>query len=166
MTTQWTPVRDAKPARPRRRPTTMDHVRTREFLARIERGEDETAAFWAVASDPAIGFSRLRGLTERPPEIVLRKKLAALLERTVPEVVRGARDVALAKLSHLGDDAVRAVQETLVGDFEDGRAARVRLDAAKAVLQSLGIGERAAPLVATQINVGGQHASGGVPDGA
>lgn len=130
----------------------MDYVRARELMARIDRGESEIDAYWAVASDPGIGFSRYRGATERPAEIVLRRKLAALLERTVPHVVESARNFALAKLAGLSDDAVRAVEETITGQITDGRIARARLDGAKTVLGSLGIGERAAPMVATQVN--------------
>lgn len=162
------PVPDsAAPAvrRPRRKATTMDGVRLKAFLQKLAAGEDETNAFWAVASDPAIGFSRFRGVTERPSEVVLRRKMASLLARTVPETIGVARDLALAQLAGLSEDALRAVQETVVGDFEDGRAARVRLDAAKSILGSLGISDRPAPVIATQVNVGGLP-HGGVPEGA
>jgi hypothetical protein len=145
----------------------MDRVRVRELLRRLEAGEDEVDAFWRVASDPKTGYARFRGGTERPPEIVLTRKLASLLERTAPELVAAARDVARAKLAGMGDDAVRAVYEIVVGDIADGRIARARLDAAQTVLQALGIGERAGMTVATQINVGpGTNARGGVPEGA
>jgi hypothetical protein len=151
--------------RPRRRPTTLDHVRTREFLARLDRGEDEVTAFWEVASHPGYGFARYRGVSERPDEIVLRRKMASLLARTVPHLLGTARDLALGRLAALSDDAVTAVKETLTGEVEDGRMARARLDAAKTVLGSLGIGERAAPFVATQVNLDVQpvhHAGSGL----
>jgi hypothetical protein len=144
----------------------MDRLRVRELLRRLDAGESELDAFWAVASDPKTGFARFRGLTERPSEIVLMRKYAALLERAAPELVTAARDLALSKLSGLGDDAVRAVQEVVSGDIADGRIARARLDAAKSILASLGIGERSGVTIATQVNVSSPNARGGVPEGA
>lgn len=143
----------------------MDRVRVQQFAQRVEAGEDELDAFWAIASDPGYGFSRYRGETERPPEVVLRTKLAALLERGAPEAVAAARDHALVRLAALSDEALAAVVEVLTGECADARAARARLDAAKTVLGSLGIGERGGITVATQINVD-RTPLAGVPDGA
>lgn len=150
--------------RSRRKATTMDGVRVRRFLDLVEQGVPEIDAFWQVASDPAVGLSRHRGATERPSELLLRRKLAALLERTAPKLVADARNVALAGLAGLSADALLALAETVTGDFEDARAARARLDAAKTVLASLGIGERGMT-IATQVNVG-VSTMRGVPDGA
>jgi hypothetical protein len=159
MNETWRPrIREvpALPARrPTRKPTAMDHIRARELLLRIERGEDEVTAFWSIASDPGIGFSRFRGVTERPPEMVLRRKMAALLARTVPQVIDAARDLALGKLAALSDDAVAAVRETVAGEVTDGRVARVRLDSARTILASIGICDGRSTLVATQVNIPG-----------
>lgn len=151
-------------ARTRRRATVMDRARARALVARIEAGEDDLDAFWAVASDPKIGLQRYRGAKERPEPIVLMRKLAALLERAAPELVATARDTALTRLAGLGDDAVRAVQEVATGDIADGRIARARLDAAKTILGALGIGDRPPPVIATQVNV--STPIRGVPEGA
>jgi hypothetical protein len=120
----------------------MDHVRVREWARRLEAGEDELDAFWTVASSPSCGLSRFRAQPVRPAPIVLRRKLAALLTRTVPQVVDAARDVALARLAGLSDDAVRAVAEVVTGDFQDGGVARARLDAARVILGSIGLREQ------------------------
>lgn len=152
--------------RPRRTATTMDRLRTREFLRLVEEGKPELDAFWQVASDPRIGFSRFRGATESPGEVVLTRKLAAMLDRTAPTLVLNARQIALAKLAGLGEPAVRAVQEIVDGEGVDERMARARLDAAKTILGALGIGERGGLTVATQINVGDKRLRGDVPEGA
>ncbi len=151
--------------RPRRKATHMDVRRVEEFARRVAAGEEELDAFWSVASDPQYGLSRFRGSTERPPPEVLRRKLSALLERGAPEAVAAARDLALVRLARLSDDALAAVVEVLTGECSDARAARARLDAAKTVLGSLGIGERAGVTIATQVNVAPQGPRG-VPDGA
>lgn len=144
MTTATEPPLALAPAKSRRA-TTMDRVRVRAFVRRLEEGDDEVDAFWKIASDPGTGLSRYRGTTERPPEIVLRRKLAALLQRTAPGLIEAAKDVALAKLSGLSEDAVRAVQEVVTGDFGDAGAARTRLDAARIILASIGIREQQPP---------------------
>lgn len=152
--------------RKRRRATTADKIRAAEVLRRIDAGETDTAAFWSVASDPAIGFSRFRGATARPPEIVLRTKLVALLQRAVPELVGAARDVAVGRLAGLADDAVRAVAEVTTGDCGDARLARARLDGARTVLAAIGISDRGSMTIATQVNVQQRSAFEVVPDGA
>lgn len=126
-----------------RRATTMDRVRVRAFARRLEAGEDELDAFWAVASDPGTGLARFRGAAERPAPIILRRKLAALLQRVAPQLVEAAKDIALARLSGLSDDAIRAVAEVVTGDFQDGGTARARLDAARIILGSIGVREQA-----------------------
>ena len=130
----------------------MDRLRVRKFAQRLEAGEDEVDAFWAVASDPGIGYSRLRGDDERPPEIVLRRKLASLLARVAPDLVDRARDLALVRLGGLSDDALRAVGEVVTGDFSDGQVARARLEAARVILGSIGVREKA-PAATAQANV-------------
>lgn len=130
----------------------MDRLRVRQFARRLETGEDEIAAFWAVASDPGTGYSRFRGATERPPEIVLRRKLASLLARVAPDLVDRARDLALIRLGELSDDAVRAISEVVTGDFADGHVARARLDAARVILGSIGVHEQS-PAASAQANV-------------
>jgi hypothetical protein len=134
----------------------MDRLRVRALLRRWDAGEDELHAFWAVVSDPGIGLQRYRGATERPPELTLRRKLGALLERTAPGLVERARDVALSKLAAMSEDALCAVHEVVTGDLTDPGVARARLDAARTILGSLGISERAtsAPVQAVQVNVG------------
>ena len=77
--------------------------------------------------------------------------LTALLERAAPDAVAAARDLALVRLAGLSDDALAALMEVLTGECADGRAARARLDAAKTVLGSIGIGERAGITIATQV---------------
>ena len=67
-----------------RQATNMDHVRVREFVKLVRQGESELDAFWRVASDPKMGFARLRGHTERPAEIKLYRKLTSLLQRAAP----------------------------------------------------------------------------------
>ena len=126
----------------------MDHVRVREWAQRLEAGEDELDAFWLVASSGSTGYARYRGVDVRPAPIVLRRKLASLLNRTVPHVVDAAKDVALARIAGLSDDAIRAVSEVVTGDFTDGGVARARLDAARVILGSIGIREQA-PATAT-----------------
>ena len=151
MTTDLSPQIPFTP-RKSRRATTMDRVRTRAFVRRLERGEDEVDAFWAVASDPGTGLARFRGKTERPPEVVLRRKLASLLERTAPGLLAAAKDTAVARLAEFSEDAVRAVQEVVTGDFADAGHARARLDAARVILAALGIREQA-PAASAQANV-------------
>lgn len=126
-----------------RRPTTMDRVRARKLLERLSEGEDELEAFWAIASDSGIGLSRYRGVTELPPEKVLRRKMASLLQRAVPEIVERAKEIALGRLGVLSADAVNAVGEVVTGEFEDGSAARARLDAARVILGAIGVREPA-----------------------
>lgn len=153
MTTDLTPTTpiDFAP-RKSRRATTMDRVRVRAFVRRLEAGEDEVAAFWAVASNPATGLQRYRGQTERPPEVVLRRKLAALLERTAPGLLAAAKDVAVTRLADLSEDATRAVREVVTGDFADAGHARARLDAARVIFNAIGIKEQGAG-AAAQANV-------------
>lgn len=129
----------------------MDHVRVREWARRLEAGEDELDAFWSVASSQACGLARFRSNPTRPSPIVLRRKLAALLNRTVPQVVDAAKDMALARIAGLSDDAVRAVAEVVTGDFADGGVARARLEAARVILGSIGIREQ--PQVTASANV-------------
>jgi hypothetical protein len=131
----------------------MDHVRVREWARRLEAGDDELDAFWSVVSSPDSGFVRYRGSRDRPAPIVLRRKLAALLSRTVPRVVDAARDIALARLAGLSDDAVRAVAEVVTGDFRDGGVARARLDAARVILSSIGVREQAAASASASLTV-------------
>lgn len=126
-----------------RRATTMDRVRVRAFVRRLEAGEDEVDAFWAIASDPGTGMARYREATQRPPEIVLRRKLASLLERTAPGLLSAAKDTAVSRLAGMSDDALAAVRETVTGDFQDASHARARLDAARTILAALGIREQA-----------------------
>lgn len=136
-----------------RKATVMDRVRVRAFVQRLEAGEDELGAFWAVISDAGTGMQRFRGGTERPSEIVLRRKLAAMLERTAPGLLSVARDVALAKLAGLSDEALLAVQEVVTGDFADGGHARARLESARVILASLGIREQASAAASATVNV-------------
>ncbi len=151
--------------RPHRKATAMDRVRVGKFVERVEAGEEELDAFWAVASDAGYGLSRYRDAPERPSDAVLRHKLTALLERAAPEAVAAARDLALVRLAGLSDAALAALMEVLTGECADGRAARARLDAAKTVLGSIGIGERAGITIATQVNID-RAPLAGVPEGA
>jgi hypothetical protein len=154
MSTELAPA-NAIPFLPRlsRRPTTMDRVRVRALVRRLEEGEDEVEAFWKVASDPAIGFSRFRGGAERPAELVLRRKLAALLERTAPALLAAAKDVAVSRLASMADSAVAAVDEVVTGQFADGSHARARLDGARIVLAALGIRDQGGASVSATVNV-------------
>jgi hypothetical protein len=137
----------------------MDRLRVQEFAKRVAAGEDPLEAFWRVASDPGVGYARLRGATQRPPEVMLRKKLQSLVERAAPDVAAAARGVALVQLSGMGGEATRAVQEVLNGECTEAQGARTRLEAARIVLGSIGVPERAAPpnLQAVQVNVEAPH---------
>lgn len=131
----------------------MDRVRVMAFVRRLERGEDEVDAFWAVASDPKTGFSRYRDTPQRPTEVELRRKLAALLTRVAPDVVARSREIAMVRLSALSEPALDAVAEVVTGDFSDGQAARARLDAARIIFGSLGIREQGAAAASAQASV-------------
>ena len=139
----WDPPRDGPPRRRPARATVMDRLRVREFAKRLAAGESDLDAFWHVASDTGVGYSRLRGAPRRPPEIVLRRKLAALVERAAPDLVAAARDVAMAQLAGMGDEAARAVREALTGECTEAQGARTRLEAARIVLGSIGVSDRA-----------------------
>jgi len=153
MSSEILPARtNALVPRGTRRPTILDRVRVREFAKRLEAGEDEVEAFWAIASSPRSGYVRYRDVATRPPELVLRRKLAALLQRVTPGLVDAAKDVALTRLVGLSDDALRAVEEVVTGHFGDGGHARARLEAARIILSSLGIREQA-PQATAQANV-------------
>lgn len=154
------------PARRRHRTASaLDRVRVDEVLRRIESGEGELDAFWAVVTSEDLGYRGFIGRTERPRAVGLKRKLAALLERAQPGLVAEARAMALARLSRLSDEALLAVSEVVGGTEPDARMARARLDAAKTILQSLGIGERSGVVVATQVNVTSRGLDR-VPDGA
>ncbi|MCG3134757.1 MAG: hypothetical protein HMLKMBBP_02118 [Planctomycetes bacterium] len=144
----------------------LDRVRVNELLRRMEAGEGELDAFWAVVTSEDLGYCGFIGRTDRPRAVSLRRKLAALLERTQPGLVAEARNLALARLARLSDEALLAVSEVVGGSEPDARMARARLDAAKTILASLGIADRGGGVtVATQVNVS-SHAPDRVPDGA
>lgn len=137
----------------RRRATTMDKVRVAEFVRRVAAGEDEVEAFWGIASSPGMGYADYRSGTPRPAEIVLRRKLAALLERAAPDVAAAARNFALVRLAGLSEPAIEALNEAVRGEAGDGHLARSRTDAARVILASLGLGDRSGLTVATQVNL-------------
>jgi hypothetical protein len=139
-----------------RRASTVDHARVREFANRLEAGEDEVEAFWCVASDRRTGYARFRGSTVRPPETTLRRKLSALLARTVPGVVELVRNVSLARLAGLGDDAADAVGKIVRGEVTNPHVARARLDAARLILASVGVSERGSSVTVNNANVQNQ----------
>jgi hypothetical protein len=137
-----------------RRASNTDRLRVAEIARRLQEGESQLSAAWIVFSDPKIGLPRWRGLTQRPSDVAIIRKLAALLARTAPEVVATARDLAMARLAGVSEDAVRAVEEGVAGDFEDSQTARTRVDSARLILGALGVTERAGGMsVRNQVTV-------------
>ncbi len=134
-----------------RKANQLDKLRVAEIARRIDAGEDELAAGWAVLSDPKLGIARWRGApaSERPHDVALARKVAALLRRAVPALLEQARDVTLARVAGLSDKAVRTLDEVASGDFDDPARARVQLDGAKALIEALGIGGRAGGVSST-----------------
>jgi hypothetical protein len=131
-----------------RRASAADRLRVRRFAEALASGTDEVEAFWRVASDPRTGYVRFRGATARPSEVTLRRKLAALLARTVPALVDQERDRALARLAGLSDSAIEAVSLVVRGKVTDAQVARARTDAARLILAGIGIEERKATATA------------------
>jgi hypothetical protein len=140
-----------------RKANDLDRLRVADYARRLDAGEDEFAAAWATLSDPKLGIARWRGApaAARPSDVALARKIAALLRRAVPDVVERARDVTLARVAALSDKAVVTIDEVTSGNFEDPARARVQLDGAKTVIESLGIGLRgtAAATANVQVNV-------------
>jgi hypothetical protein len=141
-----------------RRATSRDKLRVAEFARRLDQGEDELTAGWRTLADPKLGIARWRGAadSERPSDVALARKVAALLRRGVPELLEQARDVTLARVAGLGDKALRTLDEVTSGDFADPARARVQLDGARTVMEALGVAGRGSTATATtnvQVNV-------------
>jgi len=142
------------PAAPRRA-SRADVLRCSDLAKLLDEGTEPLAAFWLVASHPRTGYACWRGSTRRPDDHTLRMRLASLLARAAPLVVEEARASALNRLASLGAESVGTVRDVMRGKAGRADRARTRLDAARTVLDAVGVGGRSGGVtVATQINVG------------
>lgn len=143
---------------PRRYASALDRLRVAEFARRLQEGEDEIAAAWAVLADPRIGIARWRGapVAHRPAGEAVAGKLTALLRRALPELLERTRDVTFLRVARLSEKAVQVLDEVTAGEFRDPARARVQLDGARVVLESgrLLRDRTGAPLLALQVNQG------------
>jgi hypothetical protein len=117
----------------------MDRLRVAAYLRRLQDGEEELEAAWAVFRDERVGLTQYRGSEMPPSPASLQRKLAALLERACPEIVSRTREAALVELASLYQPAVQALRESVNGDFPDAPTARARIEAARVLLGALGI---------------------------
>ena len=133
-----------RPGRSRRH-AAVDALRLREIDRLVAEGVALTDAVWRVLGPDGgpLAYSTVRGKEERPTDARLLRRFSNLVRRSAPELVETARSQALAVLAAAADSAARSIVE-LAGD--DSAEARVRLDAAKAVLAALGVSDRG-PLV-------------------
>lgn len=128
----------ARPAHTRE-PRPIDILREREFNRRVDAGEDEIAAWGAVATDARIGLVDFRGLASLPVAAAVRT-YARFLKRMAPAAVEDARARSERAMARNAPKNVKTIQDIADGNFEDAEVARTRLAGAREALKIVGIG--------------------------
>jgi len=133
------------PVKATRKPGRLDPLRVIEIeRLRREKSMSIADAVWAVLGEDArLHYARFAGVP-RPGDTTLTRKYAALISRCNSSLMIHARESASAVLAGAAEDAASKVAALATGDDEiaDPHAARVRLDAGKTVLESVGIAGR------------------------
>jgi hypothetical protein len=150
-------VAGVRPGRSKRH-AAVDAARVVEIEKRIAAGEDVSAATWSVLSSGALSYARFRAAdAERPTDANLARLWARLLGRASPQIIEAAKTAASTRLASAATSAADRVVSLLDGDFGEARvrtrgeeevvevdsgAARVQMECARLVLESVGIGGR------------------------
>lgn len=131
----------------------MDRIRAQELTRRIELGESMHAAWAEIVTDGLLGYPKWRGRTNLSAGQV-QKSLESFAERALPDEELAALRLGKLQAAKLVPEALRTVADLMRGDFGEGRvsvkgrgpdayevievdgpAARVRLAAARTLLE-------------------------------
>lgn len=149
----------------------MDRIRAQEFSRRLELGETPHVAWAAIVTDGIIGYPKWRGRDNLTGGQV-QKSLERFVERALPDEERSALRIGKLQVARLVPEAVRVVADLMRGDFGEGRvtlkgrgenahevvevdgpAARVRLAAARTLLEIPRVIDKSSSANTTNVNV-------------
>jgi hypothetical protein len=137
-----------------RRPSAKDHARLHEIERLRRDGMPLLDAVWSViGEDGLLAYARFRGMP-RPSDVTLRGKYSALVCRLFPQLTEQAKKDATATFASAAGDAAQAVVRLARGKIKDAHKSKVQLDAGRTVLESVGVGSKAAPQVQVNVAVG------------